>query len=173
MKLPRRNPTLSDGFTRLWLKESFPGPINEISGEDVQRIKKFVGTGGVSISKLASFLGIHQLHAHDLVDFLLTIGVLREVGRNRVAVREDRSEVQKKNLCLTVISEDNSSKSSERMCEVSFRLGEKEIELVRVFSLGEDITDRVFLPKKLREELNKECSEKQKVLRVKKRGLFS
>lgn len=155
------------GFLHGFLNESFVGdgitdtkllPIQEISKDEVDKIVNYVGKHGVHLSKLASFLGVHYLKAYDTAKLLAAIGILNFKTRDWVSVAgtgvRNEGSLEKE---LLVWDPSNSNVCHKKMCELFYVSDDSSIKIDRVVvkSTNEDVTDLVYVPKSMKEELKK------------------
>lgn len=182
MNVPSRSS--KKGFLHSVLTESFVGkgiednrlfPVTEVSNEKLDQIVKFVGDKGVSLSKLASFLGMHYMEAAEVVRAFVSLGIFSKDSRDYVILdkRGRRSEGMLTKELLVWESNDNTH-SSRKKCSVHYVLESSGIRLDKITdsSTGEDVTDRVFVPKSVKEEFTAKGNTSYERMKSRRLDLF-
>lgn len=183
MNVPSR--TSNKGFLHNVLTESFVGsgtegnhlfPVQEVEEEAIKRILDFVGKKGVTISKLASFMGMHYLKALDIATAMSSVGLLSFRTPDIIAIPD--SPRRHEGHCvkqLIVWESDDSTHSSRKKCVINYVLEDSGIRMSNILdeATGEDVTDRVFIPRSIKEELNaKSTSSYERMKAVRRVSLF-
>lgn len=129
-------------------------PINEMSADLVNKIKRAVKEGKSSVAQISSLIGEHYAKTQSYLEVLASRGILKEIGANRYALSDIPEKLQKVQGFVTVFEGTKEHRVNAQvlyvddMCEDGYLIK----KVIRV-DTGRDITTEAFIPQRLLDQI--------------------